>query len=305
MLPAITDAARMIPDLAIDWVVEEGFRAVPGWHPAVQTVIPVAIRRWRKSLFSTQTLRAISTTRKLIRATEYDAIIDSQGLLKSALITHWARGRHYGYHSDSAKEPLASWAYDQHYSVAKDRHAIDRNRQLTALALDYHYQELPLDYGLGGLTARFPAVSIDLPRHYIMALHGTSRPDKEWPEENWLALSQRLSDQGSPLVFPWGNELEHQRAQRIAEKTRAMVLPRLSLDQLASIILGSKAVAGMDTGLMHIAAALNKPGVALYLASDPVLTGVKVGAEAPTINSLYGEENISVDNVYRQLITAD
>lgn len=308
MLPAITDAARMIPDLAVDWVVEEGFRAVPGWHPAVQSVIPVALRRWRKTLFSSRTIGAIAACRNSVRSTTYDAIIDSQGLLKSSLITHWARGKRYGYSASSAREPLASWAYDQRIEIPRQQHAIDRNRQITATALGYSCTELALEYGVAdmfaGTSTRFHP-GIELPEQYFVALHGTSRPDKEWPEGNWIQLARLMDEHSSPLLLPWGNQRERERATRIAEKTGALVLPKLDLDSLAWVIKRSRAVVGMDTGLMHIAAALAKPGVALYLTSSPALTGVMTGAGAPAIANLSGAQDLTTERVAEQLVMAD
>lgn len=303
MLPAITDAAQMIPDLSVDWVVEEGFQAVPNWHPVVDKVIPVAIRRWRKNFFSSHIRNEIRSTKQIIRSTEYDAIIDSQGLFKSSVVTHWAKGTRFGYDRKSAREPLASWAYDQRITVSRDLHAIERNRQITAKSLGYSCEGLELDYGLDELNSK-PLINsespIDLPEKYIVGLHGTSRPDKEWPEENWVQLGQHLDDRDTPLILPWGNQREHERAIRIANLTDAIVLPKLDLDNLALIITGAEAVVGMDTGLMHIAAALGKPGVALYLTSSAELTGVKTGAGFPDIKNL-SENDLSVENVLDQL----
>ncbi len=277
MLPAITDAARMISDLTVDWVVEESFQTVPNWHPVVDKVIPVAIRRWRKNFFSSQTRHEIRSTKQIIRSTKYDAIIDSQGLFKSSVVAHWAKGTRYGYDRKSAREPLASWAYDQRITVSRNLHAIEKNRQITAKALGYFGEELPLDYGLDNLVdlnTTEAVMAIDLPENYIVGLHGTSRPDKEWAEENWNDLAHHLDKKNTPLILPWGNQREHDRAKRIATTGKAIVLPRLDLDSLAHIIIGSKAVVGMDTGLMHIAAALGKPGVAIYPVTRAELTGV-------------------------------
>lgn len=287
MLPAITDASKMFPELVVDWVIEEAFQAVPAWHPAVEDVLPVAIRRWRKNIFSLKTVHEIRSTRKAIRSSTYDAIIDSQGLFKSSVITHWARGTHFGYDHHSAREPLSSWAYDQRLSVSRNQHAIDRNRQITAKALGYDSQSLTLDYGIK-VPVDYSSIGVNLPHTYIIALHGTSRPDKEWPEQNWIELAHRMTAQTTPLVLPWGSQREHERAKRIAENSTAIVLPKLDLDSLACIINKSTAVVGMDTGLMHIAAALGKPGVAIYPVTKPELTGVISGKAEPAIVNLEG-----------------
>ena len=304
MLPAITDAARMIPDLTVDWVVEESFQAVPNWHAVVDKVIPVAIRRWRKSFFSSQTRREIKSTKQNIRSTEYDAIIDSQGLFKSLVVAHWAKGKRFGYDRKSAREPLATWAYDQRINVSRDLHAIERNRQITAKSLGYFGEELALDYGLNNLTdlANTEAIKkIDLPEDYIVGLHGTSRPDKEWPEENWNSLAQHLDEKNTPLILPWGNQREHDRAKRITATGKAIVLPKFDLDSLAHIIKRSKAVVGMDTGLMHIAAALDKVGVAIYPVTRAELTGVTSSRDELRIVNLEGQ--VTSDEIIQYLNT--
>lgn len=303
MLPAITDAARQIQDLQIDWLVEESFRALPAWHPAVDQVFPVAIRRWRKNLLQKKTYQEISALKHQLRSHQYDLILDTQGLVKSALLTRLPnKTQRAGYDRHSSREPLSHLFYDRTFAVSREHHAIDRNRQLTANALAYSLENLPLDYGLddwkGSLTL---PEEILLPEKYCLALHGTSRPDKEWPEKNWISLGQKLANQNRPLVFPWGNEREHQRAKRLAEKTQGVVLPKLDLNSLAAIISNANYVIGMDTGLMHIAAALGKPGVAIYLTSEPRLTGVMSAKKYDKILSLFGQRETSVENVFATL----
>ena len=154
-------------------------------------------------------------------------------------------------------------------------HAIERNRRLLAQALGYTLDDPRPDYGLAGLAGRLPAPDVSLPARYMVGLHGTSRADKEWPVEHWKALARALGAAGAPLVMPWGNEAERLRAEAIAAAAPgALVLPRLGLDALAVIIDRAAAVTGVDTGLMHLAAGLGKPGLALYTATRPALTGV-------------------------------
>jgi heptosyltransferase-1 len=275
MLPAVTDAARARPGLVVDWLVEEGFAAIPAWHPAVRRVIPIAMRRWKKRWTAAATWREIGAVRASLQAEEYDQIVDSQGLLKSALWTRAARGLRCGYDAASAREPVAARFYDRRYGVAREMHAIERNRRLLAQALGYELDELRPDYGLAGLATRLPVPDVALPGRYVVGLHGTSRADKEWPVAGWIRLGHALLQAGRPLVLPWGNETEKRRAEDIAAAVPAtVVLPRLGLDALAVIIDRADAVVGVDTGLMHLAAGLGKPGLALYTATRPALTGV-------------------------------
>lgn len=302
MLPAITDAASQIHHLHVDWLVEESFQSLPNWHPSVEEVYPVAIRRWRKNLLNPQVREEIRDLRKTLRKNDYDLILDTQGLIKSAALTRLPNKTDTaGYAWTSAREPLASLFYKKRYTVSREQHAIDRNRQLTAQALGYEMRDLPLDYGLDGwMTDLYQPQQLALPDRFCMALHGTSRADKEWPEENWITLGKKLAEEKRPLVFPWGNDREHDRAHRLAAETQGMVLPKLGLEPLAAIMSKADKVIGMDTGLMHIAAALGKGGVAIYLTSKPELTGVKTAVGKPTISSL-DKAFSDVENVYASL----
>lgn len=275
MLPAVTDAARAHPGLVVDWLVEEGFAAIPAWHPAVNRVIPIAMRRWKKQWAVADTWRQIAAARISLKSEPYDLVVDAQGLLKSALWARAARGVRCGYDADSAREPVVARFYERRFAVSRELHAIERNRCLLAQALGYALDDLRPDYGLAGLAARLPAPGIELPASYVVGLHGTSRTDKEWPVAGWKGLAAALLQAGRPLVLPWGNDAERRRAEAIAATVPAtVVLPRLGLDALAVIIDRADAVVGVDTGLMHLAAGLGKPGLALYTATRPALTGV-------------------------------
>lgn len=271
-LPILADIRAHYPDMQCDWVVEESFADIPALHPAVATVIPVAIRRWRRNLLEPATWREIAAFGKRLRERQYDFILDTQGLLKSALIARAAHGIRHGQDRHSAREPLASALYQHAHAVPRGQHAVARNRELAALALGYPMPASPPDYGIRALPIALPAA---LPSPYIVGLHATSRDSKLWPVENWVALGRELSAHGTHLLLPWGNEKERLRAQFIAtEVTQAIVLPRLQLTELASILAGARGVVGVDTGLVHLAVALDLPTVALYTDTDPSLTGV-------------------------------
>ena len=148
-LPALTDAQQAISGIQFDWVVEEGFAQIPTWHSAVNQVIPVAIRRWRKNWFSAPIRAERAEFRKKLQATHYDAVIDAQGLLKSAfLVTRLAHGDKHGYDRHSIREPLASFFYDHRYAISKQQHAVERIRQLFAKSLGYTCPTQQGDYAI-------------------------------------------------------------------------------------------------------------------------------------------------------------
>ena len=269
-LPALTDAARAIPGIQFDWVVEEGFAEIPAWHPAVAQVIPVAIRRWRKNLWQTIKHGDWKRFKQRLGETKYDLVIDAQGLLKSAWLTRYVQGPIAGYDRDSAREPIACRFYDRTYTVPRDQHALERIRQLFAKALDYPLPTHIGDYGLNRALLADPGAP-----PYLVFLHGTTWASKHWPENYWRQLAEQMSELGYAIRLPWGNEAEKQRAERIAaELENAVVLPKLNLAGVAKVIAGAQACVAVDTGLGHLAAALDVPSISLY---GPTLPG-RVGA---------------------------
>jgi lipopolysaccharide heptosyltransferase I len=269
-LPVVSDIRRHLPDARVDWVVEEPYAALVALHPAVRRVIPVAMRRWRRGLLGHRTWKEIAEFRRLSQAEAYDAVVDTQGLMKSAVLARAARGRHHGFDAASAREPLAARLYDVTHHVARAQHAVRRNRMLAAAALGYRVGD-GLDYGIVAPAAAQPDP-------YCVLLHGSSRAEKLWPEQAWIDLGRRIEAHALRCVLPWGSDDERLRSGRIAAGlARAVVPGPMALDRLAAVLRGARAVAGVDTGLAHLAAALARPVVALYCASDPRLTGV-VGA---------------------------
>jgi len=266
-MPALTEARRARPDARFAWIVEEAYAPLVRLHPAVNDVIPVAWRRWRKSWFLPATLSEIRANMCGIRARRYDEVVDTQGLVRTGMIARIARGRRHGYGSQSIREPLASLFYDVRHRVSRDLHAVDRNRILSGLALGYTSQGAP-DFGLD--RARFRQAGV----RYAVFLHATARPEKQWPVENWIALGKVLGGRGLELALPWGTDDEHIRSEKIAAQLEhARVPQRAPLDDVARLIAGAEFVVGVDTGLLHLAAAFGVPLVAIFTGSEPQLTG--------------------------------
>jgi heptosyltransferase-1 len=267
-LPAVTDAAQQLPGICFDWVVEEPFVEVPAWHAAVDDVIPVALRRWKHRPFHVLRLGEPQAAVKHLRRQRYDQIIDAQGLVKSAVISRFARGPRTGLDKNSAREPLAARAYNRTISVARDRHAVARVRQLFAAALGYELPNTGPDYGI---REKFQAGER---QPYLVFLHGTTWPTKHWPDAYWIELAALAVQQGLQVKIPWGNALEQQRAEEIAAVNPSIeVLPRMRLGELATVIARARGVVGVDTGLVHLAAALSTPCITLYGSTDPGLIG--------------------------------
>jgi heptosyltransferase I len=291
-LPVIHDILIHYPDAQFDWVVEESFADIPRLHPKVNRVITVAVRRWRKQLFSKKTWHEILKCKRLLSSEPYDLVIDTQGLVKSAIIASSAHGIKHGYDTHSIREPLASRFYDQTYDIPYHQHAVHRVRTLAALSLDYQVPTDAPNYGIQGEILLEESLQSQLNNPYMMALHATSKEAKLWPEDQWVKLGQALNHKGYQLVFPWATPNEEARAIRIATQLHnAFVLPKLSIGQIASIIAKAKITIGVDTGLSHLSAALSIPTVAVYTETRPELTGVMAAKDAKVVN-LGGQHQI-------------
>lgn len=207
--------------------------------------------------------------RHAIAAKRYDAVIDAQGLIKSALLTKFAHGTVCGYDRKTVREPLASLAYQKTFSIEKDRHAVERTRELFAQVLGYEKPDTAPNYGIDRRRFGEP----DEPP-YVLFLHGTTRSDKHWPDEYWQALCRLVCDSGMSVKLPWWSDVEHRRARHIAEMhPRAEVLSRTNIAGMAAKIARARAVVAVDTGLGHLAAALAVPTLSLYGSTSPALVG--------------------------------
>ncbi len=288
--PAVSDVARKCPGVEIDWVVEEPFAAIPAMHPAVRRVIPVQLRRWRRAWWRSGTWRQIGEFRKSVGAERYDAVIDTQSLIKSALISACALGKRHGMDAASARESFAARLYHQRHAVPRNLHAVERNRRLAAAALGYEL-DLPLDYGLEPELPQAPESP------YVVFLTMTSRADKLWPEQRWIELGRAI---GARTVLPWGSDEERSRATRIASAlSQAEVMPRMTLEQLARLFARAREVVGVDTGLTHLAAASGARTIGIYCGSNPALTGIYGAPRAKNVGTLGAAP--SVDEVVKAL----
>ena len=269
-LPALTDAGNAIPGIRFDWVVEDGFNEIPAWHPLVDRVIPVALRRWRKGWLSSSTRNEWRALRNEMQAQSYDLVLDAQSLVKSALLSMFANGPRAGLDFHSARESFASLAYQRKYTVNFYQHAIVRMRSLFSLALQY---DLPATAPLFGVDRqRFQTTTSA--ENYMVFLHGTTWPSKQWPEIYWQELARMAAENGFRIKISGGNPEEQARAARIAAgNTSVDLLPRLTIQQMAELLAGARAAVAVDTGFGHLAAALDLPTVSIYGSTNPDYTG--------------------------------
>ena len=268
-LPAVSDLLRARPGVQVDWLVEAPFAAIPRLHAGVQRVLPLAWRKWRKHLVRADTRAALAALRAELRQEPYDAVLDLQGLLKSALWGLQARGPLLGYDAASIREPLAALFYRRKAAVPRQLQAVERNRRLAAAHLGYAMPDSPPDFGIAP-----PAGSWAAPGPSAALIPCASRPEKLWPEADWIALGQRLQRAGLVPVVVWGNDDEHRRAQRIAAGCAGLVPPFLSVADTAALLGAARQIVGLDTGFSHLGAAFGAPTIGIYCDHEPGLAGI-------------------------------
>ncbi|MFK7914944.1 MAG: lipopolysaccharide heptosyltransferase I [Pseudomonadales bacterium] len=271
-LPAVSDLAAN--GAQIDWVVEEAFVPIAAAHAQVRQVLPIAWRRWRKALpafwqpAAAQARAGLGDFRRTLRSTRYDLVIDAQGLLKSAMVVAQAQAqRKVGLDRASAREPLAARFYSQSVAVARGQHAVDRVRQLCAAAAGYTIPE-HCDFGL---PAAQPALA---QKPVCLLLHGTTWASKHYPESHWAELVGTVAAAGYEPAVTWGDAAEQQRAERL-QQAGATVWPRASLTDLIERLRSVALVIGVDSGIAHLAGAMQIPTLGLYGATNATLTGVR------------------------------
>ncbi|MCP4699620.1 MAG: lipopolysaccharide heptosyltransferase I [Gammaproteobacteria bacterium] len=269
-LPALTDAHKNLSDIQFDWVIEEAFSEIPVLHPAVDQVIPINLRQWRKQPWQAWRSGAWRNFKDIVQKHYYDHIIDAQGLIKSAFIAYQAHGLRSGLDRDSAREPLASRSYQRRYAIRKDQHAVTRVRRLFAAALGYAMPSGLPDYGIN----RYAMTTLMPSKPTLIFLHGTAWASKQWPESGWIGLAKRAAAAGYRVRIPWGNATERARAEKIAAvHSLVSVMPSTNLQGIAAELSTARAAVGVDTGLAHLAAALAVPSVTVYGPTNPALTG--------------------------------
>jgi heptosyltransferase-1 len=270
-MPVVNDLLRHAPEAQIDWVVEEAYAHLVALHPGVRKIIPFALRRWRKSLFSRATRHEMAQFYAELRAERYDIVLDTQGLLKTGIIMGLARltpgGKKVGlangtegsgYEAASRVFHTASLPVDSH------THAVLRGRLVAAHACGYQVST-PASFGLRVPLAE-PAWLPDGP--FATFFHGTAGASKKWPRANWLAIAQTLAVNNIPILLPWGSAEEKIEAQDMAaDMPNACVLPKLSMQEAITLAQRATLAIGVDTGLTHIAAAYETPTIEIYCDS--------------------------------------
>jgi heptosyltransferase-1 len=272
-LPVVADLRAAYPRALIDWVVEPGFAPLLDRVDGIAEVIACPLRAWTKAgLWKPSVVREMRAFAARLRRERYDAIVDLQGLTKSALIARLARGKSYGLANrteGASHEAPARWLVSKAIRVEPHSHALDRGRELVAAALGTRVDSPPSF----GLSPRAPPDAAR-PRTVVL-IHGTSRADKLWPQESWIELGRRLSDEGFAVALPQASGEEGKRARAIAAAIGgdSTVWPQLDLGAFIDRLAASDGAIGIDSGPSHIAVALGLPHVQIYNFATSWRTG--------------------------------
>ena len=283
-LPIVWDLRTRLPDAQIDWVVEEGYVHLlkpllsrDGFR-GIDRIIPFGLRRWKKNLFSLATWKELFSFKKILQSTAYDVLIETQGLLKSAIVCSLANKSSDAVIAGLANatefsgyEPLARSFYNQSVQVPVQCHAVDRSRRVMCSAFDWPLLErsnIPQFYPKKFIENIPKSAVLGLSPPYVLCFHSTAREAKRWANEHWVALGKDLAARGYQVIFPWGSAAERAVSVLLAEQVSGgFVPPRFSIEEAFAVISGADLTVGVDTGLTHLAAVLDKPTVEIYCDS--------------------------------------
>jgi heptosyltransferase I len=280
--PLVDDLRRNFPGVSIDWAADAAFAEVLRWNPGIHRVLCAPLRRFKSQRGLTDFKRIAASIAEL-RRVRYDAVIDVHGVYKSAIIAFLARARaRYGYRSADLGEKGAAFAYSRRFARPAERNAWEGLRESVGQAFGYSIDTPPRF----GLKIPAPAAIPAAARHGAFAIlfHATSCDDKKWPLEHWQRLGTQLRAQGLRALLPWGSQAEHAEALAIAEGIPdALVLPRLSVLEIAQHIELASLIVGTDTGFVHLAAALRQPTVMIFTATSRRHFGVSLPGTAVSV----------------------
>lgn len=270
-MPMVADIRQHFPEAQIDWVVEEAYVGLLRLNPQVNRILPFALRRWKKRLFSREIRQEMTAFGRQLHETTYDVVLDVQGLIKTGIVMGLAKTVKGGIKAGLANategsgyEPLSRFFHNKSIPVNARTHAVARGRILAGKVLGYEPTTVP-DFALRVPDVECP-VKVNAP--YTLFFHGTAGISKKWAPANWIATGRSLASQGMQVLLPWGNPTEHELARVLAGQIPgAVVLPALSVEQMIVLMQGASLIVGLDTGFTHIAAAYCRPTIEIYCDS--------------------------------------
>ncbi|MCC2644373.1 MAG: waaC [Burkholderiales bacterium] len=270
--PMVYDIKIKKPEYTIDWLVDENFEDIVKLNPHVNKIISIPLRRWKNNKIGA--IYEFISWRNQVKYESYDYIIDAQGLIKSAIFTKLFKGTIHGLGKYSIKEKLATRFYNYKYETGKEFLATTKNRLLASQIFDYKINKATLNFGL-----HLKSKTNKIKDNYVIFFHGTSKDSKKYSKNNWATLADYLiKEYNLNIILPYGSvyeKIEANNIKNIASSDRIFVCDKiLDYTELADLIINANFIFGVDTGLVHLANALNKKVIAIFMDSDPLKTGV-------------------------------
>ncbi|PUD32803.1 lipopolysaccharide heptosyltransferase I [Helicobacter pylori] len=279
-----------LPNAQIEWFVDERFGAILEHSPYIDKLHPIAL----KSALTTFNPLKIFKLFKSLRAYEYDIIIDMQGLVKSALIAQTLKApKKVGFDYASAREGLSAFFYSQKVSIAYDEPVLKRNFTLLSQALN-----LPKNEILEGLSSRskvfsyqdspkIDALNLNENKLKILFVLETSKINKTYPTERFKELALALENFQICLLWHADEDKANALYGALKNQRDVLLLPKLTLNEVKALLFKMDLIIGGDTGITHLAWALQKPSITLY-GNTPM---ERFKLESPINVSLTGNSN--------------
>ena len=256
---AVTDLAKSMDQVDIDWLVDSSLKDIPKWHPAVNHVYAIPLRKVIKN----RSITACLSVLKQIRSQPYDIIIDAQGLLKSMLCAVSLKGAKHGFAKPHLRESIARWGYDFVHTVDQE-HIVDQYRLLFAKSVGY---PLPAQRSFG-------IEQTNQESSKVILFIGAGWGNKRWPMTHWALLIKKLKEAGKDVECPYGSYHEKEQLMGLKQKYDLDIkISSYHLDELKGEISKSSLVVAGDTGILHLAKALGVITIGLFGATQSKRSG--------------------------------
>ncbi len=299
--PVVADIKRAFPGVKVDWAVDEMFADIARWNTGIDRVLCAPLRRFKKAR-SLADIRSIAASIAELRAERYDVVIDIHGVYKSAIIAFLARSsRRLGYRAPDLGERGAAFAYTGRLAPRPDVNAWHGMRISVGDALGFPVEGPPVfNLHVPAAAASTGSTGASGGAPVAMLFHATSKDEKKLPATHWAAIARSLIERGYAVELPWGSPRERIEAGAIAALVpEASLLPPMDVTGIARMIVRASLVVGVDTGFVHLAHALQKRVVMIFVSTSPEHSGVKAPFRSISVGD--GQSVPPVDEVLRAI----
>ncbi len=270
-LPALDDLLERPEVGEVHWLVDSRYAFVTEIFPPQVKVHPIGLkdsRRWQQAWRTVQSLGK----------KHFDAVLDLQGLIKSGMVARFISNRAFGIDAHYVREKPNRYLVHPVRFHPDEKHVVQQSRRIAAAPFSTNWRQIP-DHPIPyrrphvSLTPEMEQAAGITPEQwrldsarYVWLHLGGGWETKQLPPKTWKAIANGLVTSGITPILGWGNDREHQIAQWIGNKVKSSFLPenRLEILSLCSVLSRAKAVVGADTGVIHLASALDVPTVSFW-----------------------------------------